>query len=122
MQPTKRIIENYFYTCSGPGPRVLFPVLIGDKVFLLVIALVLSLRMRKVKQDGQDDSKYIAASVYVMNVVSVVIIVSNISLVGFLNTRLVVLCLSHLLGNIAVLCLVFIPKVSHMYYSLTYQL
>ena len=64
------------------------------------------------KDDGQDDSKFIAASVYVMNVVSVVIIVSNISLVGFLNTRLVVLCLFHLFGNIAVLCLVFIPKVS----------
>ena len=63
------------------------------------------------KNDGQDDSKYIAASIYVMNVVSVVIIVSNISLVGFLNARLVVLCLFHLLGNIAVLCLVFMPKV-----------
>ena len=71
-----------------------------------------SLRTRKMKDDGQDDSKFIAASVYVMNVVSVVIIVSNISLVGFLNTRLVVLCLFHLFGNIAVLCLVFIPKVS----------
>ncbi|CAI8040049.1 hypothetical protein GBAR_LOCUS22329, partial [Geodia barretti] len=52
--PTNKITENYFYVCSGPGPRVLFPTLIGGKVFLLVMALVFSLRTRKMKDDGQD--------------------------------------------------------------------
>ena len=76
------------------------------------MALVFSLRTRKMKNKGQDEPKYIVASVYVMNVVSVVIIVSDVSLAGYLNIRLVVLSISHLLGTAAVLCLVFVPKVN----------
>ena len=110
-QETRKVIENYFYVCSGTGPRVLFPILIGIKAFLLVVALVFSLRTQKVKDKRQDDSKYIAALVYIMNVVSVVIVISNVTLVEFLNTRLVILCLSYIVGNAAVLGFVFVPKV-----------
>ena len=54
-------------------------------MILQVIALVLAFSTRKVKVKGLDDSKYIAAAIYVTSIVFAVIIVSAYTLKEFAN-------------------------------------
>ena len=111
-QPTQKVIKNYFYVCFGAGPSALFSLLIGFKAFVMIVALIFSLRTHKLKQNvGRDDSKYIAATVYVMNIVSVVVVASNVSLLPYVNARPAVLSIAQFFGSTVVLCLVFVPKV-----------
>ena len=111
MQPTERVIENLFYMCPVTGPAIVFSVLYGFKALLLVLALVLALRTRKSNRDTLDDYKYIAATVYITNVVLVVIIVSNFALVTYVNVNPAVQSGAKFIGTTTILCLTFVPKV-----------
>ena len=116
MQPTERVIENFFYMCQVTGPAIVFSILYGFKALLLVLALVLALRTRKSKKDTLDDYKYIAATVYMTNVVLVVIIVSNFALVTYVNVNPAVQSGAKFIGTTIILCFTFVPKV----YTCTY--
>lgn len=87
-------------------------MLYGYKGLLTVIALVLAFRTRKVKVKGLNDSKYIAASIYVTSIVLAVIIVSTYTLERYLNAYPAVIGMGLLLGTTAILALVFVPRVS----------
>lgn len=72
--------------------------MIGCKEFLLVLALEFSLCTWKIKKDGEDNSKYTAASIYILNVSSAV--VSNFSLItGYVNGRPARLGLTQFVAN-----------------------
>ena len=116
MQPTQRVIENFFYMCPVTGPAIVFLVLYGFKALLLVLALILALRTRKSNKDTLDDYKYIAATVYITNIVLVVIIVSNFVLVTFVNVNPAVQSGAKFIGTTVILCFTFVPKVVCMYY------
>ncbi len=79
---------------------------------LQVIALVLAFFIRKVKVKGLDDSKYIAAAIYITSIVLAVIIVLTYSLKGFINVFAVVFSTGFLTGTTVILLLVFVPLVS----------
>ena len=78
---------------------------------LQIIALVLAFTTRKVKIKGLDDSKYIAAAVYVTSIVLAVIIISTYSLKEFINVFAALFCTGFLIGTTFILGLVFVPKV-----------
>ena len=78
---------------------------------LQIISLVLSFTTRKVKIKGLDDSKYIAAAVYVTSIVLAVIIISTYSLKEFINVFAALFCTGFLIGTTFILGLVFVPKV-----------
>ena len=78
---------------------------------LQIIALVLAFTTRKVKIKGLDDSKYIAAAVYVTSIVLAVIVVSTYSLKDFINGFAALFCTGFLIGTSFILGLVFVPKV-----------
>jgi len=64
-----------------------------------------------VKIKGLDDSKYIAAAVYVTSIVLAVIIISTYSLKEFINVFAALFCTGFLIGTTFILGLVFVPKV-----------
>ena len=70
-----------------------------------------SVLYRNVKVKGLDDSVYIAASIYVTNVVLAVIIVSTYTMMDYVNAYPAVVGMGLLLGPTAILGLVFIPRV-----------
>ena len=98
--------------CEANGQVVLYAVLYGYKGLLQAIALILAFRTRKVKVKGLDDSKYIAASIYVTSIVLAVIIVSTYTLMDYVNVYPAVVGMGLLIGTTMILGLVFVPRVS----------
>ena len=95
---------------------VLYAVLFGYKGLLTIFALLLAFRTRKVKIKGLDDSKYIAASIYVTSIVLAVIIVSTYTLRDYANSYPGVVGIGLLQGTTIILGLVFVPRVSPSHY------
>ena len=111
----REIVTLYFtYVCSSTARDIFQGVLYGYKMVLQVIALVLAFATRKVKVKGLDDSKYIAAAVYVTSIVLAVIIVATYSLRDFVNWYATLFCIGFLTGTTVILGLVFVPKVGNL--------
>ena len=106
--------EKVLYICESKGQVVLYAVLFGYKGLLQVIALILAFRTRKVKVKGLDDSKYIAAAIYISSIVLAVIIVSTYTLMDYVNVYPTVIGSGLLLGTTMILALVFVPRVSEV--------
>ena len=90
---------------------VVYAVLYGYKGLLQLIALLLAFRTRKVKVKGLDDSKYIAAAIYITSIVLAVTTVSTYTLMDYVNAYPAVVGLGFLLGTTMILGLVFVPRV-----------
>ena len=105
------ITEYSTYVCSSTARNVFLGILYGYKMLLQVIALVLAFSTRKVKVKGLDDSKYIAAAIYVTSIVLAVILVATYSLNEFVNAFPSLFCTGFLIGTTVILGLVFVPKV-----------
>ena len=91
---------------------VLYAVLYGYKGLLQLFALLLAFRTRKVKVKGLDDSKYIAAAIYITSIVLAVTTVSTYTLMDYVNIYPAVVGMGFLLGTTMILGLVFVPRVS----------
>ena len=112
LSQEREIVTLYFtYICSSTARDIFLGVLYGYKMVLQVIALVLAFATRKVKVKGLDDSKYIAAAIYVTSIVLAVIIVATYSLRDFVNGFATLFCTGFLIGTTVILGLVFVPKV-----------
>lgn len=87
---------------------------------MMIVALILALRTRKMKVfEGLDDSKYIAASVYISNIIAVVTTVSKYSLLAYVNASPAVQGLAQFIGTTIILCLIFVPKVIKLHDQLS---
>ena len=82
-------------------------------MLLQIISIVLAFSIRKVKVQGLNDSKYIAAAIYVTSIVLAVIIVATYSLKDVINGFAALFCTGFLVGTTAILVLVFVPLVSN---------
>ena len=80
-------------------------------MLLQVIALVLAFSTRKVKVKGLDDSKSIAAAIYITSIMFAVIMVATYTLKDFVNGFAALFCTGFLIGTTVILGLVFVPKV-----------
>ena len=60
---------------------------------------------------GMDDSKYIAAVIYITSIVLAVIIITTYTLTDFVNVFPAVVGSGFLLGTTMILVLVFVPRV-----------
>ena len=115
------ITLNFIYTCKST-PRIIYSgILFGYKMVLQVITLVLAFSIRKVKVKGLDDTKYIAAAIYVTSIVLSVIIVTIYSLVDIITAYGVLFCTGLLIGTSVILILVFVPLVSQTCMIDSYQ-
>ena len=73
------------------------------------------------KVKGLDDSKYIAAAIYVTSIVLAVIIVSTYTLMDYVNIFPSVVGMGFLLGTTMILGLVFVPRVSQTVHADKYD-
>ena len=112
MQPTCEIHKYSLYVCESDGQRSLFIVLFCYKGLLQLIALILAFSTRTVNMKGLDDSKYIAAAIYVTSIVLAVTTVSTFTLMSYVNVYPALVGMGFLLGTTMILGLVFVPRVS----------
>jgi gamma-aminobutyric acid type B receptor len=115
LGPTAEVREYSVYVCISDGKVVLYAILYGYKGFLQVFALLLAFSTRKVKVKGLDDSKYIAAAIYVTSIVLAVTIVSTYTLIDYINVYPAVVGIGFLLGTTMILVLVFVPRMVGLY-------
>ena len=78
---------------------------------LQVVALVFAFATRKVKVKGLNDSKYIAAAIYVTSVVLAFAIITSFFLRDFVNVFATLFSAGFFIGTTVILGLVFVPKV-----------
>ena len=117
FQKTAVVYNFFLYVCQSNGP--LFAVLFGYKALLQLTTLILAFCTRKVKVKGLNDSKYIAAAIYITSIVLAVNIVSFYTLKDHANVFPAVNGMCYLLGTTMILVLVFVPKVKKKYCSMT---
>eukprot|EP00731_Ephydatia_muelleri_P021210 Em0013g937a len=101
---------EYPQIVSGKGYTIWHGVLFGYKGLIQVIAILLAFGTRKVKVKGLDDSKYIAAIIYVTSICLVVVIISFATLRDKVNTLAAIYSLGFWCAATIILLLVFIPK------------
>ncbi len=115
MQERDAIYDYYFYTCSSTSRDIVQGILYGCMGVLQGVALLFAFTIRKVKVKGLDESKTIAAAVYISSITLAVILVSTYSLVDYVNVYPVVIGLGLLIGATAITMLAFVPKVGYWY-------
>lgn len=77
-----------------------------------VIALIFAFSIRKIKIKGLDDAKYIAFSVYITSLVTVIVIVIIYTLDRYINIYAAIFCTGFFIGTTTILGLVMGPPVS----------
>lgn len=82
---------------------------------LQLIGIILAIQTRKVKVKVLNDSKYIAALVYISSIVIVIIAIIRFTLTGYINVAEVFYSGGLILATTAFLCLTFIPKMVSLY-------
>ena len=82
---------------------------------LQVIGIILAIQTRKVKVKVLNDSKYIAALIYISSIVLIILVVISFTAVGYINVAEVFYSGGLLLATTAFLCLTFIPKMVSLY-------
>ena len=105
--------KYFHYICGSKVQDIVVGLNCGYKTVLQFIALVLALLTRKVKVKGLNDAKYIAAMVYFITIVILVLAVCYFTIAGDrINLFLTLISSGLVIVSTFVLMLVFIPTVS----------
>ena len=112
LQRADITIEYYVYVHTSRFQDIVIGLYNGYKVILQVVAMVLAFLTRKVKVKGLDDSKFIAAIVYITSIILAILIVSEYTINEFVDAYTVIFSMGILTDSTCILGLVFIPKVS----------
>ena len=104
------------WECSAGGLADVVSIVIFVYLGLLqLIGIILAIQTRKVKIKVLNDSKYIAALIYISSIVLVIIAIIRFTLRGFINVTEVFYAGGLILATTAFLCLTFIPKMVSLY-------
>ena len=99
-------------TCGNSIFFLVRAVLTGSyKLFLQGITFVLAIKIRKVKIPALDDARYVAVTVYVATIFSLIVVVASLTLINYPNTYASVFAASSVIGGFSFLGLLFVPKV-----------
>ena len=113
-------IEYHAYQCFNltDGTAVLVIIKNVYLALLQIIGLVLAIQTRKVTVKVLNDSKYIAALIYISSITLVVLVLTTFTLRNFINIYQLLYSGGLLVAITAFLALIFIPKVRalHHYY------
>ena len=107
------IINTYFYACFPAENQVLTWIIVTFLYLALlqVIGIILTVQTRKVKVKVLNDSKHIAALIYISSIVLVTRAVAVFAVNHLLNVAEVIFSGGIIVLGFAFLSLVFIPKV-----------
>ena len=105
--------QHYVWVCYEPGsPAFYCKLLIYLYLALLqVVGIILAFQTRKVKIPVLNDSKFVAALVYVSSIVFVVLALVTFSLQGYINVSKATFSGGILVLATSFLILTFVPKV-----------
>ena len=106
--------ENYVWVCYEPGSPAFYCnlVIFLYLALLQIVGIVLAFQTRKVKIPVLNDSKFVAALVYISSIVFVVLALDTFSLRGYINVGKATFSGGILLLATSFLTLTFVPKVS----------
>lgn len=104
-------LQYYVYICDSPCRYIQLGLIYAYKAVIQVLALYLAFRTRKVKVKGLNDSKYIAATIYVTSIILAVLIVGSLTLNHYVNITAALFGTCLMVFTTVVLGLAFIPKV-----------
>ena len=105
--------ENYVWVCYQPGtPPFYFDLLLFLYLGVLqIVGLILAFQTRKVKIPILNDSKFVAALVYISSVVFVALVLVTLSLPGYINISNGIFSAGIMILATIFLILMFVPKV-----------
>ena len=106
--------DYYTYVCESHDRDIWIGILFGFKVILQVVALFLAFGIRKVKVKGLNDSKFIAATVYITSIILTIQIIVYITLNEHVNTFSGLFSTCIFITATIILGLIFIPQVYHI--------
>ena len=107
--------QHLIFVCDSTIRDAVVGIFYVYKAILQVAAILLAFLTRKVKVKGLDDSKYIAAIIYITSIILAVFIVAEYTLKEFANAYAAVFSTGVIVASTCVLGLVFIPKVSTVF-------
>lgn len=110
-------IEFFTWECYSSNAFYWLIVIFVYLVFLQVIGFILAVRTRKVKIKALNDSKFVAAVIYVTSIVLLLMVVVTFALSRYRNVAEVVFSGALMLGTTAFLCLMFVPKMASLYHD-----
>ena len=112
FQPFLDVTMNCIFVCESKiGYTIWYGILLGYKGIIQIVAILLAFGTRKVKVKGINDSKYIAAIIYVTSICLVMIMVSFATLGDRVNTLAAIFSFGFWCAATTILLLVFLPKV-----------
>ena len=108
--------QNYYvwqcYTPSSPLSYVSVALVYTHVAIQQIAALILAIKIRKVKIKTLNDSKYVVALVYISSMTVAIMALMTFSLGAYLNLSNVVYNGGFLFASTMFLLLLFVPKVS----------
>ena len=100
------------WVCNAENnSRIVSIVIFVYLALLQIVGIILAIQTRKVKIKVLNDSKYIAALIYISSLVLIVLAIITFTLDSLINVSELIYCGCLLLATTAFLCLTFIPKV-----------
>jgi gamma-aminobutyric acid type B receptor len=108
--------EHFIYRCYISEYSIIWLCLLFLYLGILqVIALVMAVQTRKVRIKILNDSKEVAAIIYITSIILIGVVIIMFSLSNFLNTQEALLNMGFILGSFVILAIIFIPKFVRVY-------
>ena len=111
MQERQVRVDYYILNCQSRSNAYWLSVVYGYKAVLQILALILALKLRKVKISGLNDSREIRRVVYIISGILLLLLIDSFFLTKYLNTYKSIAALGLITGPAAGLGFIFIPKV-----------
>lgn len=106
------IYNNFVYLCLNNTAIVWLAISYSYKGLLQLVAMFMAFHARRVKIKVLNDSKEIAAIVYVNSIILTLMVVAEFSLSRYHTVHAALFGFALLVGPTVLLSFVFIPKVS----------
>jgi hypothetical protein len=107
--PTDGSLPTLYYECVSPSNSIWLPILAVYKITEVVLSMIFTFEVRKIKVKGLVDSRMITFSAYII-VLSILVIPVVIILSSQPNVRYGILGALCFVAPILLLCLNFVPK------------
>ena len=107
-------LPSLYSQCVSSASEIWLSILVAYKLTEVVLSIIFTLEVRKIRVKGLIDSRMISFSVYIV-VLAAIIVPVVVSLSSQPNVRYGVLGAVCLLASTILLCLNFIPKVWSYY-------
>ena len=110
--------DYYVYECydTSSPPFYCDLIIFAYLAILQLVGIILAFQIRKVKIPVLNDSKFVAALIYVSSIILVILAFVTLPLGGYINVEAAIFCVGTLLLATTFLALTFVPKVYRVWH------